>query len=338
MKIFKFCIGSQPKLHTMNDSPLQLVETDLSFETKQLLEYIALLASITPDTKSILNRFVVQCLTHCKDSPGSPEHEFIIVDLIDTHRKSGSSPLHLILERTASPNQAPDTYFLGHPDSAAILDSLVQTMKDMPADLLASFSGDNASSSGKSSSTYRLLPSDTSISLSSTKSLHTSTIGSTSFFRQADDRFLGSKNLEHYAKACHNVRQIRPLDLSLFDLVVLADTVHKHDPIYSVFKSQCFWFASSICDVVIKEYTCTTVNSQRDNLLTPPPGRDDICLPPNDYLPNLAGTWMGIAVNRVEDAVSSVLRREFRRHRQQKLDEGSVLFIIYDATCLFIQI
>jgi hypothetical protein len=42
------------------------------------------------------------------------------------------------------------------------------------------------------------------------------------------------------------VRQMTPCRLSFFDFIVLANTVHEHAPMYSLFRRQCYWFANSI--------------------------------------------------------------------------------------------
>ena len=48
------------------------------------------------------------------------------------------------------------------------------------------------------------------------------------------------------------VREIKPDGLSLFELALLVDLVHKVAPIYSLFENQCFWFMKIICDVTVE--------------------------------------------------------------------------------------
>lgn len=44
---------------------------------------------------------------------------------------------------------------------------------------------------------------------------------------------------------------------------------------------------------------------------------NEICIPPNNYLPDLAGRWMGILDSHVEDTVPLVVALNFRKYRQE---------------------
>lgn len=61
--------------------------------------------------------------------------------------------------------------------------------------------------------------------------------------------------------------------------------------------------------------TCSSVGSP--DIST----RDDICIPPNSYLPDLAGRWMGILVRGVEEAVLKIMIDKFNARYAEKLDE-----------------
>ena len=50
------------------------------------------------------------------------------------------------------------------------------------------------------------------------------------------------------------IRRFYPRDLSLFDLVLVADVVHDKAPIYSLFANQCYWFANIIFEIVVQLY------------------------------------------------------------------------------------
>ena len=151
-----------------------------------------------------------------------------------------------------------------------------------------------------------------------TRALYIST-QSTSCVPLADDCFVGSKYLEVYADMTQNIRQICPQSLSLFELVVLADAIHNYDPQYTVLKRQCFWFATTLCDVVIGEYDCITVTGS-----APSVSRDEVC---NRYLPNEEGRWMGMKVCQPEDRETSVIASNFQKYLQEK--ENEVHFIFY---------
>ena len=164
--------------------------------------------------------------------------------------------------------------------------------------------------------------------LASTNVIHASAQSTNKFNYCADDRFVEAKNLRFFVPALHNLRQIQPQSLSLFDLAVLADTVHNHDPLYSILKSQCFWFANIICDIVEREYHCNTICSESFARVS----RDDICIPPNNYLPDLAGRWMGILVSKVEEAVLLVVASDFREYKEVKHTEVTFYQIPIDLT------
>lgn len=331
-KLFKHRLHSESKRPTMiDDSFLQLVDSNHSVDTKLFLRCIMDMATVSPDPMKIKGRFLVTGITHCKNPDSRPQHELLILELTDTQRR-GEKPLFMLLDRTASKARLPSTNFSEHPDSATICDSIIQTLKEMPAAALSSDDSlppsahsqavDESTPPTPNSSTSQLPFLDT-VSLISAKSAHASTHPSSKRY-VAVDKFTGLKKIEYFAEGMMNVRQLRPVGLTLFDLAVLADAVHNHDPLYSILKSQCYWFASLICDVVLKAYVCSTIGSKQglENQ-----DRDEVYIPINNYLPDLAGRWMGILINRVEKAVSSVMEANFQIYLQEKEDEVS--FILF---------
>ena len=138
---------------TLNQDPLlQLIDSSLTFDTGSLLREIALFAMVSPDPRAVQDQFIVQSLTHCKGIQAltgmNPQHEFIIAELEDTKR-TGSTPLFIVLERTASLVQP-------HPGLSSIALSL-------KAPLLASASTPSLSESLPSSvplSPYQAVASD----------------------------------------------------------------------------------------------------------------------------------------------------------------------------------
>jgi hypothetical protein len=309
-----FGVHSHSKHFTMKeDHLLQLINTRLFFKTDTFLRDLVFLALLSHAPKSVVSRFMVKSLTHVK-SPLQPCHECMVIELTDA-LQNNSEPLLMFLERTASNNCPDSNYFFTHPSYSTVLESIVQTLKEMPSTIVESISPLMTSRSNDSSLSllsifeFAHTPSspyhpivdqlETKLSwldtatLAGAKVIHSSTQSMSNSYH-AEDRFVGSKNTETYVPSLHNLRQIllEPKSLSLFDLAVLADTVHKHDPLYSTLKSHCFWFATIICDVVEKEYPCTTVHNKQ----YAPVSEDEICIPRNDYLPDLAGRSMGISL------------------------------------------
>ena len=141
---------------------------------------------------------------------------------------------------------------------------------------------------------------------------------------RAEDQFVGLQIIKAYVPSLENLWQIKlkPNSLSLFDLAVLADSVHDHDPLYSVLKHHCYWFAGIVCAVIEKVYPCTTIHSKK----YAPVSEDTICIPANDSLPDLAGRMMGISVCKVEGAIVSVVASNFWTYKEAKRTE--VYFMI----------
>lgn len=346
-------IASKHRTTMNSDTLLGLLNSDLSFDTDTLLRDLILFSTVSSDRKTVLDRFMVKSVTLCKDSPTSasiPQHEYLLVQLIDTlPSQSDAKPLLMALERTASDIRPSSEYFTDHPKSKTVIKSIVEILKETPPAIIESLlklttNDSSASPALDTHHPYQAIVDDSqsttsspntpfyglklldAASLATAKAAHFFTHSSSKVYR-ADDRFVGMKNLIGLgATSTLNIRQIQPLSLSLFDLAVLADSVHNHDPLYSIFGSHCYWFANIICNVIEKEYKCQTVTSPEYAFT-----KDTICFPPNDYLPELAGRWMGVLISRVQETFSSVVASAFKIHLQEKQDLVSFLFISKDA-------
>ena len=333
-----------------SDSVLQLIDTALTFETVTFLRDLVVLAVMSPDYMAFLNRITVQSLTLYRD-PQPPRHEGIVTDLLDTDNPE-SEPIIIFLERTASPSRRDQKYFFSHPGSKTVLQSIVNTLKEMPSTLVSLASSLSTTGTPAHHSDIPLLdfthiasppyhpitdepesahepddePNDKcdklpwfdAATLEGVKILHTST-RSLSNPHHAEDRFIGSCNMKTYFRSLQNLRQTKPKlgTLTLFDLAVLADCVHDHAPLYSLLDHNCYWLVQIILAVIEKSYTCTTIRSKKYAPVT----EDTICIPANDYLPDLTGRTMGILVSRIEDAVVSLVTSEFEAYKAAKLEE-----------------
>src|SRR5882762_244968 len=128
------CFRSESKRRTMSqDSLLQLIDSHLILETPVLLNNIIPLAVLASDLKTITERFMVKSITHCKDRQNSltPEHELLLIELADTHRtvpKTVPKTYLMVLERLGSKIQPPSSYFVDHPGSTTVLDSINKTV------------------------------------------------------------------------------------------------------------------------------------------------------------------------------------------------------------------
>jgi hypothetical protein len=330
------------KRTTMNEnsskSILSIFDSDLTHETHTFLRQIILYSMVARDPTTVLNRFSVIQIKHCKKSSAGPQHELLLLTVIDTETPK-SEPILILLERNASA-RAPSSYFLNHPNSATVLKNIMKTLKtklnsasssigspsslrvsdpscSQPPIPLSTFQyhriDDSGSESHPSESPHLSLID--AATLKASKAFQSSASSSSQVFK-ADDRFqvLGSESKKDYLHCIH-ITKIVPKSLSLFEMAVLADAVHNHDPLYSPLKSQCYWFASMVCNVITQVYSCNEVTHHNEDLI------DDICVPPNDYKPDWAGRWMGILVSDIEGTVSSVIAENFKVHLQAKQKE-----------------
>lgn len=272
-----------------------------------------LVALLSTDYEATVRRFMVESIHLCKDAVDSinPQHEKLLVKLFDTEFKKSYT---ISLERSASD----DVTYLDRP---AFFKRIYKKLKGAP---LASWVPSRASEPsdseeyplsplshlpGPPASTSELVPLLDGLSLKSVTSLHASMQSSTTKVYQAADRFGGAQNLLQVPLA-RTIRQIAPASpLPLFDLVILADAVHKYDPTYTTLEHQCFWFASIICSVILDQYGCRTLLQRSE---------DDVSIPPDNYLPDSAGRWYGFLVNRVKVADSAAVAAAFDVYKREK--------------------
>ena len=328
-------------------SVLQLIDTALTFETVTFLRDLVMMAIVSPDYMAFLKRIMVVSLTIFKD-PLPLRHEGIIAELIDTDHRD-SDPMLIFLERTASPALHDQRSFSIHPGSNSVLQSIIHTLKEMPTLALLSLPTTTSTHDSPipvydfthiSSPPYHPIintpesahdpdddPDDEpkrelswfdAATLAATQALHAFTQLSATPYH-ANDRFVGSKNVGTYVPSLHNLRQIKlePGTLPLIDLAILADCVHNHAMLYSMLEHHCYWFVQIICGIIKKLYPCTSIQSKQ----YAPVSKDNICMPTNDYLPDLEGRTMGILVCRVEEAVVSLMASEFETYKAAKLEE-----------------
>lgn len=126
--------------------------------------------------------------------------------------------------------------------------------------------------------------------------------------KRARDVFLVRQYLGQSYGTSRIMRQLKPENLSFFELIILANTVHDYAPLYSLFRRQCFWFSNTIYDVIEKSYKCEIA---QDEAYESGELDSDIRIPPDVYLPSLAGRWKGILVTKVSEKVVLDVREKF---------------------------
>jgi hypothetical protein len=263
---------------------------------------------------TVLHRFVVKTLSlnkHMKTTSLS-QHEFLSIEVYDTQTHES----HLVfLERTSSPEPAADSD-APHPYHN-FFQQFLQTLS-----LLPSSPGPQDEEGGiplletQESQLHDTLPTLPTPSFRDAASLASAQLcrsleSLTGENCAGDQVVIGQHRSQTYGRA-RVIRQLTPDKLSFFQLITLADTVHDHDPLYTLFKRQCYWYANTIYCVIEQSYTV------RERVLVEDPGSDldsDLRIPPHIpphlYLPPSAGRWKGLLVMVVSEDVVRQVKRKF---------------------------
>jgi len=261
----------------------------------------------SPDPPAAIHHFAIESITLLKN----PQRERLYVEVSDTQHTPPRTGL-LCIKCTASNEYVPE-YFSEHSDSRNVLDAILLAVEDLsepsasrqplvdPIPTPSTFDSDPPPSSASQLTLVDPEP---------PTSTHT-------FYRSATS-VTGQGNKKNYEPG-QVVRQIKPKGLNLFELALLADTVHKQDRLYSLFENQCYWYTNLICDAVVTLYTCEQQDTREATY-----SQDDVYIPPNDRFPKLAGQCMRILVSNVEAVVLSVVLARFKEVRTQKMDAVSV--------------
>jgi hypothetical protein len=281
-------------------SLLQLVDSDLTLTTHEMIRDITVLAITASDYETVLNRFKVQSITHCKDYKKMPHHEVLIIRLIDTNvpTVSGSSNPRsslLVLERTSSDVRSIK-------EACPLMSSLSRSRERLG---------------------YQPVGDTDLLSITSSACASTHSLSSTYL---ATNTFTGGGNVKSYADSIRIIRQIEPSNLSFFELAVLADSIHIHQPNYSAMSTQCFWFAGTVCEIVEQEYMCfKTITGLSSSSSSSGGSVGDSSTPRSDYLPNLSGRVKGILISGPNEPQNMLdLVDNFKGRLVKKREEVSI--------------
>ena len=272
----------------------------------------------------------------------TPKHESFTIQVVD---KDMADAVHMFLmDRMASTrsvtNDETFDYFTQCPDSKTVLESIQQALKDMST--MAAEATNNASTSLRafaqrqpftssqtpilpltndhaSSSDPTSTPTFISWSLTNAVAMARSSARSSSLELEAEDMISGVKKQD----LGKSIRQYKPDGLSMWDVVLIAYVVHKLAPTYALFRSQCYWFANVIFEVIVALFPSKSESE------TPPPGSPPTLLLPNDYLPKEAGRWCGILINdpRVVEAVVSIAKCRFKTQQANYLAKVNLYYV-----------
>lgn len=121
----------------------------------------------------------------------------------------------------------------------------------------------------------------------------------------ADDRWLGEDKVQTFEYGTvRGAKSFEAYNLTLFHMALLAHVVHQEYPIYSLFKNNCYWFSSIIYHAArVIDHALGT----RPGVLEDPDESRDVndlfFLPFSQYLPHIAGCWMGFKICDVQGIV-----------------------------------
>jgi hypothetical protein len=147
------------------------------------------------------------------------------------------------------------------------------------------------------------------------------------------------------------IRQFRPVQLSMFDLALLAQVVHENAPVYGLFSNQCYLFSSVIFDAVVQRFSLPPGAYDFENISSPSPSPSTLSGPgpssgpsfgvpaptpevdpPKDadlvFLPSPSedGRWSGLLIVDpiLKRAVVSVVVSRFRELRVRYINDLQV--------------
>ena len=118
--------------------------------------------------------------------------------------------------------------------------------------------------------------------------------------------------------------KLKPKSLRFSELAILANVVHQQGPIYSLLKTQDYWYANIIFDSILSVYPYEDEFRDRDGILT----KELVYLPANDYFPNLTGRWISISVGRVESVILPIVVKKFREDCERLINAACFAFIL----------
>jgi hypothetical protein len=334
--------SSMPTLASSDDTFSSLLSPKLSTNTDAFLDVYRQGITKTKDSEHIdaLTRFLVKTITGNKLTDITSEHELLSVVVCDKNtgkehlfyiERNASSDSTILSAATAIPTSAlvsvaataiPTTALVSAASTAistttqSTLQSvgpLLGTSTEFPYTPLLPLPPQAQASSRPLSRqpSHHSIPDM--ITLASTRVVHSST--SLSSDGLAEDRISGSGRFSGNCGGMGQIiRQIAPIELSLFELGILVDVIHNEAPCYNLIHRQCFWFMLMIFEVVLRAY---------DNTLDTQSG-----VAPDVYLPKLSGKWAGFLIVAPEKEVLDRVEKKFREQRKEEFSKVHIQVLL----------
>jgi len=297
------------------DTPLTLTLTPKDFFD----QYVDFMLLVKSDPGDSIDRFLIQTVTLNKCVLSASQHEYLSIEVVDNITKG---KYLIFLERTSSSSRTDSIgYFASHPECHRVHQAIVASMhismtplrvRDSPDDsdgeAIPLLPDSISSESPPVSMLSQVMGASGITAFYSTQSVHSSRA---LFSGKANDQFIFGKEARSSHEFGQVVGQLQPTGLTFFDLIILAMTVNEEDPLYSLFDKQCYWFAACIFKAIETRF-CNKVGSAIGGDI------QAIRIPPNEYLPDLAGRWMGLELSSVSQEVADILIEKLEiRSRQE---------------------
>jgi hypothetical protein len=143
----------------------------------------------------------------------------------------------------------------------------------------------------------------------------------------AYDRILGEDYIQKPRYGCgQNARQIKPFDLSFYELVVLAQVVHELAPHYSTFDKNCFWFGNMILDAIIE--ISGTDNPQSTSPASEDDDRINKFRPIDPFYSDISGRWMGWKITHTKKEDLQQVIHDFKIKWDAEINEVNFFFLL----------
>jgi len=309
----------------MSDFPLQYaekIEPAAGFDVSSWCYYYQkdMKDTLTGDRQCPrLSNFIVKKLNRYKEMSASSHHEFVIavVEIGPSFNHGIPVTLYYRVERfratTPGKQSTLDsltTQEQTEPCSQAVVAAVNDEIKEHH---LEEEDEEDPTSSVPSPAN----PLETSPIATPFSSLAISSLNSIAFSRDginlktdADDRVWRVDRLPKLEKGkLILIEYVLPNDMTLSDFVILASTVHEKDRLYSLFKSQCFWFANMIMRVAAGDAgrKCPPGGQAEDKVLI--------------KWSKQGGRWRNITIHKTSRVVVKAITELYEANRNSFYDE-----------------
>jgi hypothetical protein len=312
-----------------------IIDRTLAQPIPVFLSFFNKAASESNSSDDLLSRLAVVYILLHKQTNNPLEHEFLVIETKDT--KDGTMRT-FILERMVvgqATAPAPQRPMVTKKDSGyQVLENVQQGIANYirspsPSRPITPLSAMEEGLASTSTSTLSppLLSPHRQLSKGDTLSLFAAkTSQSVKHSLKGDnkaiayDRILGESYLLQTRYGCgRNALQIKPNDLKLFELIVIASAVHDFAPEYTMLERNCFWFCNMVVDVLME-----VVNVDEIGTIA----RDESESDNQQYvkMDDIRGRWNGWKVTQTDPAEVSMIVKNFRKLHTEELTEVNLFF------------